>query len=97
MDQRIANHRHLLNAPVRRGNGASPRDCSSASPLGLRTTAPDQHRAFEQRFGIGVIEAMGMTECASVVFYGPGMRVDANTARQASVRCGGARGRRRKR
>ena len=32
---------------------------------------PDQHRAFEQRFGIGVIEAMGMTECASVVFCNP--------------------------
>ncbi len=39
---------------------------SASAPL-----PPDQHRAFEQRFGIGVIEAMGMTECASVVFCNP--------------------------
>ncbi len=39
---------------------------SASAPL-----PPDQHRAFEQLFGIGVIEAMGMTECASVVFCNP--------------------------
>ena len=39
---------------------------SASAPL-----PPDQHRAFEMRFGIGVIEAMGMTECASVVFCNP--------------------------
>ena len=39
---------------------------SASAPL-----PPDQHRAFEQTFGIGVIEAMGMTECASVVFCNP--------------------------
>ncbi len=39
---------------------------SASAPL-----PPDQHRAFESRFGIGVIEAMGMTECASVVFCNP--------------------------
>lgn len=39
---------------------------SASAPL-----PPDQHRAFEARFGIGVIEAMGMTECASVVFCNP--------------------------
>ncbi|MBL8308864.1 MAG: AMP-binding protein [Burkholderiales bacterium] len=39
---------------------------SASAPL-----PPDQHRAFERRFGIGVIEAMGMTECASVVFCNP--------------------------
>ena len=39
---------------------------SASAPL-----PPDQHRAFEMTFGIGVIEAMGMTECASVVFCNP--------------------------
>lgn len=39
---------------------------SASAPL-----PPDQHRAFEAMFGIGVIEAMGMTECASVVFCNP--------------------------
>ena len=39
--------------------------CASA-PL-----PPEQHRAFEQTFGIPVIEAMGMTETASVVFCNP--------------------------
>jgi acyl-CoA synthetase (AMP-forming)/AMP-acid ligase II len=39
--------------------------CASA-PL-----PPDQHRAFEARFGIKVIEAMGLTECASVAFSNP--------------------------
>jgi len=39
--------------------------CASA-PL-----PPDQHREFEARFGIRVIEAMGLTECASVAFTNP--------------------------
>ena len=39
---------------------------SASAPL-----PPDQHRAFETTFGVGVIEAMGMTECASVVFCNP--------------------------
>jgi long-chain acyl-CoA synthetase len=39
---------------------------SASAPL-----PPDQHRAFEQTFAIPVIEAMGMTECASVVFCNP--------------------------
>ena len=39
---------------------------SASAPL-----PPDQHRAFEQTFGVSVIEAMGMTECASVVFCNP--------------------------
>ncbi len=39
---------------------------SASAPL-----PPEHHRAFEARFGIGVIEAMGMTECASVVFCNP--------------------------
>jgi long-chain acyl-CoA synthetase len=39
---------------------------SASAPL-----PPAQHRAFERTFGIGVIEAMGMTESASVVFCNP--------------------------
>jgi long-chain acyl-CoA synthetase len=39
---------------------------SASAPL-----PPAQHRAFEKTFGIGVIEAMGMTESASVVFCNP--------------------------
>jgi long-chain acyl-CoA synthetase len=39
---------------------------SASAPL-----PPEQHRAFERTFGISVIEAMGMTESASVVFCNP--------------------------
>jgi long-chain acyl-CoA synthetase len=39
---------------------------SASAPL-----PPEHHRAFEERFGIPVIEAMGMTESASVVFCNP--------------------------
>jgi len=39
---------------------------SASAPL-----PPEQHRAFEKTFGIPVIEAMGMTESASVVFANP--------------------------
>jgi sulfoacetate-CoA ligase len=39
---------------------------SASAPL-----PPEQHRAFEARFGISVIEAMGLTECASVAFSNP--------------------------
>jgi acyl-CoA synthetase (AMP-forming)/AMP-acid ligase II len=39
---------------------------SASAPL-----PPDQHRAFERIFGVSVIEAMGMTESASVVFCNP--------------------------
>jgi acyl-CoA synthetase (AMP-forming)/AMP-acid ligase II len=39
---------------------------SASSPL-----PPEQHKAFEQRFGVSVIEAMGLTECASVAFANP--------------------------
>jgi len=39
---------------------------SASAPL-----PPAHHQAFEQRFGIPVIEAMGMTECASIVFCNP--------------------------
>jgi len=39
---------------------------SASAPL-----PPDQHRAFEARFGVSVLEAMGLTECASVAFANP--------------------------
>jgi acyl-CoA synthetase (AMP-forming)/AMP-acid ligase II len=39
---------------------------SASSPL-----PPEQHKAFEERFGVSVIEAMGLTECASVAFANP--------------------------
>jgi long-chain acyl-CoA synthetase len=32
---------------------------------------PEQHRAFEARFGISVMEAMGLTESASIAFANP--------------------------
>src|SRR6185369_10333305 len=39
---------------------------SASAPL-----PPEQHRAFESRFGISVLEALGLTECASVAFANP--------------------------
>jgi long-chain acyl-CoA synthetase len=39
---------------------------SASAPL-----PPEQHRAFEQRFGISVMEAMGLTETASIAFANP--------------------------
>jgi long-chain acyl-CoA synthetase len=39
---------------------------SASAPL-----PPEQHREFERRFGISVIEAMGMTETASIAFANP--------------------------
>lgn len=39
---------------------------SASAPL-----PPEQHRAFEQRFGVSIIEAMGLTETSSVAFTNP--------------------------
>jgi long-chain acyl-CoA synthetase len=39
---------------------------SASAPL-----PPEHHRAFESRFSISVLEAMGLTECASVAFANP--------------------------
>jgi long-chain acyl-CoA synthetase len=39
---------------------------SASAPL-----PPEQHRAFEKTFGVSVIECMGMTETASIVFANP--------------------------
>ena len=62
---------YLLNGPALTAEQAAA--CrrirfgrSASAPL-----PPEQHRAFETRFGISVIEAMGLTECASVAFSNP--------------------------
>jgi long-chain acyl-CoA synthetase len=59
---------YLLEASLPAGlDLAAIRFCRSASaPL-----APEQHRAFEARFGIGIIETMGLTETAAPVFANP--------------------------
>lgn len=43
------------------------RFCRSASAA----LAPEHHRAFEHRFGIGIIETMGLTETVAPVFSNP--------------------------
>lgn len=61
---------YLLNGPEPRSLGldvSAIRFCRSASaPL-----APEQHRAFEAKFGIGVIETMGLTETNAPAFTNP--------------------------
>jgi long-chain acyl-CoA synthetase len=61
---------YLLNGADPRASGlsiAQVRFCRSASaPL-----PPEQHRAFEHRFGIGIIETFGMTETAAPCFTNP--------------------------
>jgi len=62
---------YLLNAPEpTEGERAAMRHVrfarSASAPL-----PPDQQLAFEERFGIPVVEAMGLTECASVAFCNP--------------------------
>ncbi|CAM2166197.1 Sulfoacetate--CoA ligase [Paraburkholderia sacchari] len=52
--------------------------CRSASAA----LPADHHRAFEARFGIGVIETMGMTETAAPVFSNP---YDASRRRIGSI------------
>ncbi len=59
-------------------NGPAPTTEQAAACRGIRfgrsasaPLPPDQHRAFEARFGISVIEAMGLTECASMAFCNP--------------------------
>ncbi|UVA82044.1 AMP-binding protein [Pandoraea commovens] len=54
------------------------RFCRSASAA----LPADHHRAFEARFGIGIIETMGMTETAAPVFSNP---FDAHMRRIGSV------------
>ena len=61
---------YLLNGPDPAARGldiGGVRFCRSASaPL-----APSQHRAFEEKFKIGVIETMGLTETAAPCFTNP--------------------------
>jgi len=61
---------YLLNAPDPRESGldiSRVRFCRSASaPL-----PPEQHRAFEARFGVSVIETFGMTETNAPCFTNP--------------------------
>ena len=59
-------------------NGADPTPAQAAACKSIRFARsasaplpPEQHRAFEARFGIAVLEAMGLTECASVAFANP--------------------------
>ncbi|HVO88445.1 MAG TPA: AMP-binding protein, partial [Casimicrobiaceae bacterium] len=59
-------------------NGADLTDAQRAACRGVRygrsasaPLPPEQHKAFEERFGISVMEAMGLTECASVAFCNP--------------------------
>ena len=62
---------YLLNGPV-----LTPAQAGACCALrfGRSASAPlplEQHRAFEARFGISVIEAMGLTETASIAFANP--------------------------
>jgi acyl-CoA synthetase (AMP-forming)/AMP-acid ligase II len=61
---------YLLNAPDPRQSGidiSRVKFCRSASaPL-----APELHRAFEQKFGISIIETFGMTETNAPCFSNP--------------------------
>ena len=59
-------------------NGPDPTPAQAAACRAIRFARsasaplpPEQHRAFEARFGISVLEAMGLTECASVAFANP--------------------------
>ncbi len=61
---------YLLNAPEPRAAGldvSAVKFCRSASaPL-----PPELHRAFEEKFGIGIIETFGMTETNAPCFTNP--------------------------
>ncbi|MEX3964139.1 AMP-binding protein [Paraburkholderia sp. EG286B] len=70
---------YLLNGDEPRGLDLSAlKFCRSASAA----LPADHHRAFEARFGIGVIETMGMTETAAPVFSNP---YDASQRRIGSI------------
>ncbi len=60
----------LLNGPDPRDEGMNLTRLrfarSASAPL-----PPDLHRAFEEKFGIGIIETMGMTETAAPCFTNP--------------------------
>jgi acyl-CoA synthetase (AMP-forming)/AMP-acid ligase II len=54
-------------APVAREDIAQVRFCRSASAA----LPPEHHRAFEEKFGIGIIETMGLTETVAPAFSNP--------------------------
>ncbi len=59
-----------MGRPAGRGKGRGAR----ANPLHavfLGTAGPRLHRAFEEKFGIVLLEAMGSTECGGNVFTNP--------------------------
>src|SRR6185437_16079228 len=62
---------YLINAADR----STPAACACRAVRFARSASaplpPEHHRAFEARFGISVLEAMGLTECASVAFANP--------------------------
>jgi long-chain acyl-CoA synthetase len=59
---------YLLNGDEPRGLDLSAlKFCRSASAA----LPADHHRAFEARFGIGIVETMGMTETAAPIFSNP--------------------------
>jgi long-chain acyl-CoA synthetase len=62
---------YLLNGPA-----LTPEQTEACKGIRFARSAsaplpPEQHRAFEARFGISVLEAMGLTESASVAFANP--------------------------
>jgi len=60
------------------------RFCRSASAA----LAPFHHKSFEERFGIGIIETMGMTETAAPIFsnpYNPAQRKIGSIGRPSGV------------
>ncbi len=59
---------YLLEGPAPGADATSRiRFCRSASAA----LAPEHHRAFEQKFGIDIIETMGLTETAAPAFSNP--------------------------
>lgn len=57
----------LEGDPPPRAATAAIRFCRSASAA----LPPEHHRAFEQKFGIGIVETMGLTETAAPSFSNP--------------------------
>ncbi|HVE48902.1 MAG TPA: AMP-binding protein [Casimicrobiaceae bacterium] len=62
---------YLLNGP-----DLTPAQASAATYIRFARAAsaplpPEQQRAFEARFGISIVEAMGLTESASIAFCNP--------------------------
>jgi acyl-CoA synthetase (AMP-forming)/AMP-acid ligase II len=69
---------YLLEGPAPAAQNAAIRFCRSASAA----LPPEHHRAFESRFGIGIIETMGLTETVAPAFSNP---LDAGSRKLGSV------------